>query len=234
MTNPVRFRGDGDRVEVDIAATPGTQAVFTVYTVNAAIDNGQYWTFSTLDRDYHVWYNTPGDSGNPQDPGRPFLGGLTSVGIPVTFPSSTIASTVDAAQATVLALNKLTGELHASLVNNSTVQVSLKGFGDVTDAADVTAGVTITIDASGIARSVIVATYVITGSGGLVNDLAQLQQDSTFDLHGSTYNILSVNDFSACGAQVVGSATDPAVKSDNLVASNTGFGGLGSAVNGVN
>jgi hypothetical protein len=228
VTNTVKFRGDGDIVVVDIGAGVGAQEVFTVSTINEAISNGQYWTFSTTERDYHVWYSTI--DGDPQDPANPFLANLSSIGIPVTFASAT-ASTSAVATATRDALNRLTGEVSASLVNNSTIQVAVKKFGSAANAADGTAGVTVTVDTAGVDRSTIIPDYVITGSAGNVTGLV----DGTdfLDLEGSTYLLVSVNTFSASGTQVVASAGDTAVKSDNLVLNASNLGGLGSTIGGI-
>jgi hypothetical protein len=367
VTNTVKFRGDGDTVLVDIGAGVGAQEVFTVSTINEDINNGEFWTFSTTERDYHVWYSTI--DGDPQDPANPFLGNLSSIGLPVTFASVTptaevtrivfpdmdtniesgtgasadffqlrgvddsfyvwflasdadtgavtvdpttdgsgtavpagplasgeLAADVASAVATAInaldafsatasaaavtitgasagavtafptslaaasnvtgsvtvsqdnqgidaagaelvatatrdALNRLGGEVFASLVNNSTIQVAVKKFGAVTNAADGTAGVTVGVDTAGVSRSTIIADHIIYGSDG--NVVSLVAGTDLLDLEGSTYEIVSVNDISACGAQVVASAGDTPVKSDNLVLTATDLGGLGSSIGGV-
>jgi hypothetical protein len=135
------------------------------------------------------------------------------------------------ATATRDALNRLGGEVFASLVNNSTIQVGVKKFGAVTDAADGTAGVTVGVDTAGVSRSTIIADHIIYGSAG--NVVSLVAGTDLLDLEGSTYEIVSVNDISACGAQVVASAGDTPVKSDNLVLTATDLGGLGSSIGGV-
>ena len=231
-TTETKFRGDGDVVIVDVAAGVGAQEVFTVCTLTAAKpDNGDHWTFSTPDHDYHVWYNTPGNDGSPQDPAFPFLAGLSSISIPVSFPASAAASSSAVAVATRDALNRLTGEVSASLVNNSTIQVAIKAFGSVTDAAAGTAGVTITIDTQGVDRSTIAVDSVVTGSAGNVNSV--IDGTTLLDLEGSTYNLVEMNLFSIAGSNIVSSTGDTSVKTDNLVLSVDDLGGLGSTLGGV-
>jgi len=228
--NDTTFRGDGDVVIVDIQAASGFQEVFTVSTLQettANSANGLYWTFSTPKRNYHVWYNQPGKDGNPLDPGRPIVEGglaLPSIGVPVTVASATPSSTL--VINTVAALNRL-GEIHASVINNSTLQVSVLDYGVATDAADGTMGITATVDTQGVNRSTMDVDWVVGCSGGGIGDLIT-EAGSVFDVHGSTYELRSLNSFPIDGSGLVGAGADQSTKSDNRTLSAADLDSRGS------
>jgi len=233
--NDTTFRGDGDVVIVDIKAASSFQEVFTVSTLQettANSANGLYWTFSTPKRNYHVWYNQPGKDGNPLDPARPIVEGgsaLTSIGVPVTVACATPSSTL--VINTIAALNRL-GDVHASLVNNSTLQVSVLEFGSAIDVADGTMGIEITIDVDGVDRSTIDVDWTINCSGRGVGDLIN-EAGVLHDIHGSTYELRSLNGFTIDGSGITGPFPDSAIKADNRTLSAADLGGVGSQIGGV-
>jgi len=235
-TTETKFRGDGDILVTDLAAGPGTQEAFTVSGIvdSSANDlNGLYWTFSTQYHDYHVWYNQPGNNPTNQDPGNPVVNGglgLSSIGIPVTVESSALGSVI--VTTTLEALRRL-GEIDPSAINASTVKITLREFASVLNASAWTTPFTVSVSTQGAFQITIPTKWVITGSGGGVADIVD-RDDNTFDLHGSTYNILELNTFPVAGSNVVGSATDTAIKTDNLVLAACNWGGLGSQLGGVN
>ena len=219
-----RLRGDGDTVTM--ASALSLQASFTVSAINAAGSalNETNWTFSTDRNDYYVWYNQTGPDNTPVDPG------LAGVSIPVTIPIG--ASAEDITDLTVAALAKLSGELGVVEATPISWTVTIREFADVTDATAGDTGFTVTINASGLPRPEINAERVVLASGGNIHSLVN-NEGSVFNLEGSTFVLREKNLFPITGSDLVASAGDTPVKSDNLSLPASALGGLGSQIGGI-
>jgi len=219
-----RLRGDGDTVTM--ASALSLQASFTVSSASAAGStlNETSWTFSTDRNDYYVWYNQTGPNNSPADPA------LAGVSIPVTIPLGASAGLIT--DLTVAALVKLSGELGVVEDTPSSWIVTIREFADVTDAADVDTGFGFTINASGLSRPEINAERVILASGGNIHSLVN-PDGSVFNLEGSTFVLREKNLFPITGSDLVASAGDTPVNSDNLSLPASALGGLGSQIGGI-
>lgn len=115
-------------------------AEVTEVTVNddaSTMTSGDYWTLSTPLDDYFVWYNINSNGGAP-DPG--------GTGIEVILDGS--ETTDQVAQATQAALDAESA--FSATVSGSTVTVTNKTRGAVTDAANISANVSINVTTDGV------------------------------------------------------------------------------------